>query len=210
MTAAALQAAFPGSVWVELPHAERVDLAFGYCSTMWGDHRGVAAFAIGTGQHYTDTGKYAFTDFLQRFHPWPAGRGVLAALVDTADAGADVYVNPMLRTTRRRRKDTGAGGRFAWADIDGPLDDGRLDVLGSLGGAARVVWSGSGHHAYVELDGWHDPEVVESANKGLRDALTADAKHSNESLLRLPGTWNHKNPTRGDGPRELVAKVVVA
>lgn len=206
-----LQTTFPGALWIDRPVAERVEMAGAYCSALWADRDGWAAFGIGTGQHITKTGSYKFAPgngFVGRFLRWPDEKARLAELVAAADAGADVYVAPMLRATRERAKGTGAGSRFAWADVDGPLTAERVAVLQTFVPLVRIVSSGGGHHVYVELDDWHDVEAVEAANKGLVAALAADAKWSDESLLRLPGTWNYKAPTRGTGDRALVQLMV--
>jgi len=187
-----LAAEFPRSTWTELPSADRHTLAVRYMRAMWGDRRGVIAFAVGL-EPFSKNGKYSHKSFSQRFYNCPDDIELAATeAMQQAAGGADVYVAPMLRLGRERKKDNGAGGRWAWADLDGPLDEGRLTILRSLGGSARVVSSGTGHHAYFRLDSWTEPDAIEATNKALRDVLGADAKWSNESLLRLPGTFNRK------------------
>ena len=189
---AKLFAAFAGTTLTEQTSKLRSEMATRYTTAMWGQHRGIAAFAAG--RPYVDAnGKYRHTEFGQRFYNWPADaeRCITEQLAICAD-GKDVYVNPMLRTASQRQKHTGAGGRWAWVDIDGPLTDARKATLASLGEACRLISSGTGHHAYVQLDEWRTWEQVETINQGLAHALDGDHKWGNESLLRLPGTYNLK------------------
>ena len=184
--------AFPGSTWVERPAAERVQMALGYMRGLWTGCEGIAAFAVGA-EPKVERGKYKHERFFQRFYEWPACADEAARwAITTAADRSDIYVCPMLRTERSRTKTTGAGGRWGWVDIDGPLTATRKAVLASLGDAVRVVSSGTGHHAYIDLGEMHTPEAVEDFNRSMVAVLRADAKWSNESLLRLPGTWNYK------------------
>jgi hypothetical protein len=189
---AKLFAAFALTAHTEQPSKVRGEMATRYTTAMWGQHQGIAAFAAG--RPFVDaSGKYRHSEFGQRFYNWPAdAKRCIAEQLDICADGKDVYVNPMLRTAKRRQKDTGAGGRWAWVDLDGPLTDARKATLAGLGDACRLISSGTGHHAYVQLDEWRTWEQVETINQGLAHALDGDHKWSNESLLRLPGTFNLK------------------
>jgi len=70
----------------------------------------------------------------------------------------------------------------------GLIED-RISRIGSL-----VVASGTGdnRHVYVRLTEAVSVEDHYRLNTGLRDYLSADNKQSDETLLRLPGTINHK------------------
>src|SRR6185436_9330085 len=65
----------------------------------------------------------------------------------------------------------------------------RIEKMGTL-----VIRSGSGEnvHVYVRLDKSVPLELWRRLNTGLRAYLYADAKHTDNALLRLPGTINHK------------------
>lgn len=195
LTDAQIAAALPGSTWVEMPYAERLRWAVRYLDGMSGGAPvdGYVAFGIGADPFVNAKGKYDHKRFWQRFHRLSDGFEAMAkaALAEAAHA-RDVYVAPMLRTESERLKTTGAGGRWAWADLDGKMTPERLHVLRALGPTVRVISSGTGHHVYFELDAWTSPDDVERTNKALADLLDGDAKWSNESLLRLPGTFNHK------------------
>lgn len=111
----------------------------------------------------------------------------------------DVFICPALRADAHTRKKTdGVNLRWLWADVDMdkvPSDKRglvvkRMEQLGTL-----IVSSGSGlnAHVYVKLAGGPvDVEEHWRLNTGLRDYLYADAKHADNSLLRLPGTANQK------------------
>lgn len=199
---------FPGSLYVDLPAADRRVMAIRYMRAMYGDHQGVVAFGIGANPYVNDKGKYSHKTFWQEFHTWPSGMEQAAdAAIVHASRRCDVYVSPMLRKTRDRLKDNGAGGRWAWADLDGAMSPERLTLLRALGDSVRIVSSGTGHHAYFELDGWKSPDEIEATNRALRDMLGADAKWSNESLLRLPGTFNGKPVVFHGKPAALVQGV---
>jgi hypothetical protein len=200
---------FPGSVWTELPSDERRAMAMRYCRAMWGDREGVAALAIGYNPHAV-AGKLKHKPFTQEFFEWPRDIEAIADRAMTcASQRSDVYVSPMLRKDHRRLKVNGAGGRWAWADLDGPMTAERLALLRSLGDSVRVISSGTGHHAYFMLDEWRTPDEIEATNRALRDMLGGDAKWSNESLLRLPGTFNTKPSVFHNRPPALVQAVTL-
>jgi hypothetical protein len=192
VSAAAVLAAVPGSVVAEESSADRRRRAVNYMHALWRTQTGTIAIASGV-PHLDSQGRYKHADFGQMFGTYPDDIEVMTSrAIDLAAAGRDVYVAPMLRTERERKKASGAGGSWAWCDMDGPLTEVRRAVIARLGDAVIVVSSGTGHHVYVRLDGWHSPEDVEAVNRSLVDALDGDAKWSNESLLRLPGTFNLK------------------
>jgi|GEM_PF-5939743 len=188
---------FPGSRWVEEPADERAARVVRWCRFLWADRKGVAAMATGLPYRKVNPGtgeiRYAHDDFTHHFFSWPSDTDRIGTTVVKSNAaGLDVYMAPMLRTSRHRVKVNGAGGRVAWADLDGELTEQRRTLIRRLGDAARLVSSGTGHHLYVTLDDWKTPPEVEAINRALRDVLDGDAKWSNESLLRPPGSYSLK------------------
>jgi hypothetical protein len=158
---------------------------------MWGDHDGLVC--LGHGTPYLDGDKYRHRDFRQVFGVWPDQAAWLADhALHQAAHGRDIYVTPMLRAERSRKKGTGAGGRWAWTDLDGPLTVERRAAIHAIGAAARVVSSGTGHHVYVELDDWYPLDVIEDTNRRLAAMLDGDHKWDDAAFLRLPGTFNLK------------------
>jgi hypothetical protein len=163
---------------------------------VWGRAEGWACAAIASGGHYSASGKYEFTDFRHRYYRWPdQARRLLAELLCAASE-ADVYVIPLLRHHRSARKGSGGAGQVAWADVDGTWTPERAAAVDHLREAGTPVWvveSGSGgRHVYVRLAGPEPPERIEAWNRRLGALLGADAKWAENSLLRLPGTFNHK------------------
>lgn len=169
------------------------------------DHReGYLSAAFGRDPYLTDKGKYAHHNWRERSYRWPAERPAFEATVakELGTGAVDVYVCPALRKTPARsgfthpiKGSNAAALSTLWADADGALTEDKRDALDPV-----VVASGSADHlhVYVLLDQPIDDVARHRAlNEALRTYLGADAKFSDESLLRLPGTLNFK-PTVGD------------
>jgi hypothetical protein len=165
---------------------------------LWGGQKGYACLGFGHQGHFTDTGRYEFTRFEQRFYPWPTSK---AKLLDTALAArdaTDVYVGVLLRAKPSRKHGDALPGLVAWADVDGawtPQRQAALDQLGDM-----TVWqvdSGGGRHVYLPLDNPEPPDRLEVWNRRLGALLDADAGWSETKVLRLPGTFNHKARAKG-------------
>ena len=201
--------AFPGSTFEDAPRVTRMQWALGFTRALWGDHDGYAC--VGHGAPHLDTnGMYRHRGFSQTFHEWPSASVAMAEQMMTLAArGHDVYVTPMLRAEKGRKKGTGAGAQWAWVDLDGPMTEDRLRVLRALGDTVRVVSSGTGHHAYFQLDEWTPLDEVENTNRALASMLDGDSKWDDTSFLRPPGTYNRKPLLRGAGPPALVQVVEI-
>jgi hypothetical protein len=203
LTAAQIKAALPMSLFEDAPSVDRQRWALAMFRGLWGEHDGWACLAHG--RPHLDAGKYRHDRFTQEFYRWPEAQVDMAgAAIKHASHGLDVWMAPMLRTFESRKKDTGAGGRFAWVDLDEPLDDNRLRALRGLGDAVRVISSGTGHHAYVELDDWKPRDEVVAANRALAHMLDGDHKWDDTALLRPVGTYNRKALVRHGHPPALV------
>lgn len=143
----------------------------------------------------------------ERTFAWPAEREKLTAWIEI-HSDANVFVNPMLRKSMRRAKADGKVFRWLWADVDmdkvpeakRPLVRKRIETLGTM-----LVSSGSGEnrHVYAKLAEETDYETWRKLNQGLRDYLYADNKHTDNALLRMPGTRNFK-PGNDGSPVEIV------
>lgn len=133
---------------------------------------------------------------------WPTDRSKLLWWAEQHTRG-DLFVCPALRAdAHTRKKGDGIHLRWLWADVDWdkvPSDKRelvrkRIDQLGSY-----IVASGTGDnaHVYVRLSREVGAQDHYRLNAGLRDYLYADAKHADNSLLRIPGTknWKHKGGT---------------
>jgi hypothetical protein len=170
-----------------------------WAQRLWGDQHGHACLGLGHDGHFADTGRYEFSRFEQRFYLWPASA---ARLIDTALTlcdTLDVYVGVLLRARPSRKHGDACPGQVAWADVDGPWTPERDQALGRLL-TERAVWqvdSGGGRHIYLPLDAPEPPDRLEGWNRRLGALLHADAGWSETKVLRLPGTYNHKQRARG-------------
>ncbi|MGH3420325.1 MAG: hypothetical protein ACRDOD_12145 [Streptosporangiaceae bacterium] len=172
-----------------------VDTTAAYVDVVLGSRPGFVAVAYGHDPYYDEQGKYRHKreDWTERRYPWPAGREALhtdVARILAAGERVDVYVCPAVRFTDHRRKGDALPPMVCWVDLDGPvLDEALWSTLDPL-----TVQSGSdGHrHGYLPLASPVDLGTHTRLNKALTARLGGDAKWSDESLLRLPGTLNHK------------------
>ena len=167
-----------------------------FLTFVFGVRHGHAVIAFGLDGHFDATGKYTHRNWSEHGYRWPQERDRLLTDVarEAASGNVDVYVCPALRETPHRRKGNAAHHDLLFVDRDGhvPLDVAALAELGSL----LVVDSGTaGHeHAYVKLADDPGPERREALCRALADRLgSCDAKYSDNDLLRLPGTANHKH-----------------
>ncbi|MEV0690460.1 DUF3987 domain-containing protein [Streptomyces sp. NPDC050388] len=168
-----------------------------------------------------------------------ANLGVIEEFLELSETH-NVFICSALFDGEGIKAENVTGGRVAWVDIDPPrlkdksIDRGRLPAhmrwlkstkqeLRNLG--AKIVNSGSpgGVHVRIKLSRMVSRDELRAINWLLAQKYKGDSKHSSESLLRLPGTLNHKSdpPTyvapevglvaRGApqqwSPEELVAKL---
>jgi RepB DNA-primase from phage plasmid len=184
---------------------------YAYLDLIFGDRPGYVALAFGRDPYRTAEGRYQHRDRAERQYPWPSGRNqVLADAASAISDGRviDTYVCPAARVTSHRRKGGALPLVWLWADLDGaPADEVLLRRLEPL-----TVHSGQpGHrHIYVALAQPVDLATHARLNKALAARLGADAKWSDETLLRLPGTLNHKpaRPVNGAAPQPPAPVVI--
>lgn len=192
----------------------------GYLDTVFGARTGYVATAFGIEPYRDDHGRYRHRRWEERRYLWPDRRAELVDLLARVASGAsgsvDAYVCPLLRLTDARN---GFGGRrgsnaapadVLYADFDA---DDVLDTAKLAGLDAYVVGSGQrGHlHVYVLLDQPVPVVVHRALNTALTAHLGADAKFSDDTLLRAPGTWNWKPavPMPGTQPSAPAPVVVI-
>lgn len=170
-----------------------VDVSAAFEDLVLGERSGFLAVAFGYGPHRADTGRYTHREWQEMQFSWPADREKLAvevARLQLQGEQVDVYVCPAVRFTSDRRKGSALPPQVCWVDLDNePADPDLWQTL-----APFVVASGQpGHrHAYLPLTRPVDLGTHARLNKALAQRLGGDHKWSDESLLRLPGTWNHK------------------
>lgn len=149
-------------------------------------------YALGVHPQWSATGKYSFADWNEMSHRIGDDVDRLLCEIERQmlTETTDVYVCPAVRLADRRKKGTARPPSLLWFDLDGPPADAVL--LNALDPV--LIRSGQeGHlHGYVLLDRPVDLGLHARLNKALARRLGADAKWSDESLLRLAGTVNHK------------------
>lgn len=169
-----------------------------YLDTLYGRAVGHVAVA------YKDRGE----SWQEQTFAWPKDRTKLLAWADI-HADANIFICPALRESPVRAKGNGKNMRWLWADVDMdkvPADQ-RDEVNRRINDLATfTVASGSGEnrHVYVKLDASLDPVDHLRLNTGLRNYLYADNKHTDNSLLRLPGTTNWK--TEAGSPVHVITE----
>jgi hypothetical protein len=168
---------------------------------------------VGYEPYINDNGKYAHKRFEPKPFRWPdeAVKAVVFILGEAQNADVWLCPNPMRhdwvveegkKKTGRRKGDT-ASLLTVHADIDGQL---AIEMVKSIEGAFAVASGSPGHaHVYVPL--------CESITSAQHDLLSralgaylgnADAKYSDNDLLRPPGTLNHKSAAAGGEPTPVV------
>lgn len=158
-----------------------------YLSDLFGTNPGYVAVAAKNGQ----AGAWS-----EQVFSWPDDRHLLLSWAE-ANRSGDVFICPALRKTKQRTKNDGAHLQWLWADIDWQDVPDRLNARVNERIAKTstfTVMSGSGEnvHVYVKLKRPVTLDIWRILNAGLRAYLNADAKHTDNALLRLPGTINHK------------------
>lgn len=165
-----------------------------FATAVLGDRSGFLAVAFGHRPYRDQAGKYRHREWTERRYRWPADVELLHRDVRqlvAAHEPVDVYVCPAVRFTDDRRQGSAVPPVVCWADIDGPCADDRL--LAALDPFTVLSGSGDNRHVYAPLTRPVDLRSHRALNRALATALGADSKWSDESLLRLPGTFNHKS-----------------
>ncbi len=163
----------------------------------WGSRVGIVSLEFGHGPHFDERGKYQHEKWEPYRVAWPTGRDRVLQLIAGHADRSDVYFAPLLRRDTSRRKDAGNAlpGRYAWVDVDGewaPQREATWQRVRVCAPGSILVGSGRGAHVYVDLGGYVDIGELEAWNRRLRDAFSGDAKWAENTVLRPPGTLNHK------------------
>lgn len=169
-----------------------------YLDAVLGDTEGYLHTATGIGPCFNEAGKYKHRVWAPKHYRWPEQRRQAVADMRAAADDCDVYACPYPMRGNKRAKGEAAARRIVHADFD----SGQLDIerARSIGGFA--VGSGSpGHaHVYVALAEAVSGEWHQKLCRGLGAYLGgADAKITDNDVLRPPGTLNHKRRAAGKG-----------
>ena len=132
------------------------------------------------------------------YEPWPGDvAGYAEQLVDFSNE-ADVFAAPLLRRKQSRKQGTGIAGHHAWVDLDDPAE-GSAQLAGYLlhETGSFAVDSGRHRHLYVGVQDSLQVNELEILNHRLALTLGGDNKWSETTILRPPGSYNHKSRARG-------------
>jgi hypothetical protein len=157
-------------------------------------------------------GKYHLDDWEHRYYCtedeiWlsPDLSDLVREGLGQSDRGRDVFVCPMPRRDKSAKRGAGGLARYAWCDIDRPYRDVLAEIPGNAPSGSLLVRSGFGMHFYLPLDQPRPAREVERLNRMLQEHFDGDSKWAENSLMRLPGTFNHKPHLRQpDGTATLV------
>lgn len=129
----------------------------------------------------------------QVFFRWPDEQEALLAMAMAQSAQADVYIGMLLHSDRTRKANTALPGHVLWADVDHAFTPAQVQLL-QRSTDFRIVKSGSpGHsHLYMLQHQLYPAAELEIRNKMMARHFDADAKWDASTVLRLPGTFNHK------------------
>jgi hypothetical protein len=170
-----------------------------YLRSVFGDDRGTAFVAIGSGPHLSDKGKYQHKSRVEIPFDWPSEADLVEREILRAAIDSDVYICPYLMRGKTRTKGAAVSHRLAHADVDNGLAD--PEKVRAINGFAVSSGSPNNAHVYVTLTEsvpllWH-----EALCRGLgRHCGAIDAKISDNDILRPPGTLNHKPTVTGADP----------
>ncbi len=132
----------------------------------------------------------------QTMHRWFVEVGARQRLVRQlllVSARADVYLGCAPRQMHSGTREAVNGGWVAWADVDDPNSARSLSSFAPE--PTLIVASGSpgAAHAYWRLAQRADVAKLEEINRRLTNATGGDPVWAATSILRPPGTRNHKH-----------------
>jgi hypothetical protein len=181
-----------------------------YLDRLFGNRQGIVAIALGTGGYFDGNRKYLFGHgcMKHRYFAWPSQRAEIITLALRSAKNHDLYVIPNLRSAPNAKKGFFTDSAYCWADLDKVTDATEILLKEVQSQGSFLVHSGRGLHVYIALDGVYPVEIIEPLNRALRDFLEADSKWAENSLLRVPGTLNHKGRALGQESYPVVLEDV--
>lgn len=192
-----------------------MEQAHQFAEALWGHQSGWVSVMLGYGGRYREGQGYTFERTESAFARWPTDRDEMLQDLIAWGQILDVFVAPLLRSEQSRRKGTGIPSTFLYADVDhggSPPNEAQAEALESLSTRTGTLLVGSGSqgntHLYVPLQ--DRPASLESfvlLNRRLALTVGADAGWSDNKVLRLPGTYNHKARALGRESLPVVLRV---
>lgn len=176
---------------------DRAEELTGFLRNLYGDRKVSLARAT-----ITDRGKttQTFHEGDGRLRPWSMSiDGMARSMIKKSDAGTEIFYAPTpMSGTKGRKKEQALPNVVVFGDADEGLTADAKAKLIELG--ACLVRSGGIHptngpkyHVYLLLTKEVTPPELETLNRGLKVFIRGD-KFDSTTLLRLPGTRNHKYP----------------
>ncbi len=148
---------------------------------------------------------------MRRWFVEVGARRQLVTQLPLVAARADVYLGCAPRQVRSGTREAVDGGWVAWADVDGP--NGARRLSGFTPAPTLIVASGSpgAAHGYWRLADRAGVATLEELNRRLAQATGGDSVWAATSILRPPGTRNHKHdppaPVRPIGGSGVVCEL---
>ncbi|MFF9577321.1 AAA family ATPase [Streptomyces rubiginosohelvolus] len=134
------------------------------------------------------------------WYSWPEDRSKIWAYAEQVMNSREVWFTPaLLQSQDRKATNATANGRICQVDAD-HTDEWteeqvatRLALLVKLNAAVVKSGTNGNFHAYIKLDRDVRREVIDGLNAQLTAAFAGDSTKENaSSVLRMPGTFNHK------------------
>lgn len=133
------------------------------------------------------------------WYSWPEDRSKIWAYAEQVMNSREVWFTPAQFKSKGRKMDNAIGGRICQVDAD-HTDEWteeetatRLALLVELNAAVVKSGTNGNFHAYIKLDRDTPRDVIDGLNAQLTAAFAGDSTKENaSSVLRMPGTFNHK------------------
>jgi len=181
-----------------------------FIDAIFGIHSGTVILAQGIDGRLTPNGSYRFNGTLRHCpFAWPGDREAIVIWILKHRRLDDVYVIPNRRDAPNAKAEHGKHGRYVWADLDVVTENTLKLMTPLLSRGSLVVESGGGRgglHVYLRLDAWYPRNVFQVLNQQLANYLSGDSKFRDNSLLRVPGTLNHKGRAEGGVSRPVILR----
>ncbi|WP_030212964.1 AAA family ATPase [Streptomyces sp. NRRL WC-3626] len=182
-----------------------LDTALTLFDWLWDDRPGWVCLATDHRIRDLKSGRKS-SDFRNaQWYRWPEDREKIPAYAEMVMNSREVWFTPaLLDSEDRKAHNATVNGRICQVDADhtDEWDEQekatRLALLKDLNAAVVKSGTNGNFHAYVKLDRDTPREVIDRLNAQLTAAFAGDSSKENaSSVLRFPGTFNHKtDPSR--------------
>jgi hypothetical protein len=169
---------------------------------------GQMALAVGAQPYRNSTGSYRHKVWVPTWFAYPDEADQAAREITRAATDTDVYLCPYLMPDKTRAKGAALARVWCHADCDtGQVD---LDRVRAIQGAIAIGSGTPGHvHVYVALSEPVNQPQHELLCQWLGEHLGfANAKISDNDVLRPPGTFNFKPTLNGLAPGPVTWEVM--